>query len=86
MRIVSVGEAARDIVAAVAVQPSLRMPLLDACGHVLRDDPHAEVALLPWTNASMDGYAVRADDLRGGVRLTSQSPLHVIDSDGGWAR
>ena len=79
MRIVSVEEAARDIIAAVAVQPSLRMPLLDACGHVLRDDLLAGVALPPWTNASMDGYAIRADDLRG---TTPNVPvtLHVIES------
>jgi molybdopterin molybdotransferase len=79
MRIVSVEEAARDIVAAVAVQPSLRMPLLDACGHVLRHDVLAAVALPPWTNAGMDGYAIRADDLHG-ASPTTPVRLHVIDS------
>ena len=79
MRIVSVDEAARNVVAAVAVQPSLRMPLLDARGHVLRDDLLAGVALPPWTNAGMDGYAVRADDLHGASPGTPVR-LHVIDS------
>lgn len=58
-----VDDAARHIVAAVRAQPALRVPLLDAVGHVLADDQHATIALPPWTNAAMDGYAVRARDV-----------------------
>jgi molybdopterin molybdotransferase len=79
VRIASAEEAARDIVAAVPVQPLLRMPLLDACGHVLGDDVLAGVALPPWTNAGMDGYAARADDLRGATQSTP-ARLRIIDS------
>lgn len=70
MRVASVEDAAREIVAAVSAQPPLRMPLLDACGHVLGEDIVAGVALPPWTNAGMDGYATRADDIHGASRET----------------
>ena len=36
-----------------------------ALGRVLAEDVHSPLALPPWDNASMDGYAVRADDVRG---------------------
>jgi molybdopterin molybdotransferase len=32
---------------------------------VLAEDVHSPLALPPWDNASMDGYAVRAEDIRG---------------------
>ena len=78
MRIASAGEAVRAIVDAVPVQPSLRIPLADTVGHVLAEDVTAAIALPPWTNAAMDGYAVRADDVVG---ATSASPrnLTVVD-------
>jgi molybdopterin molybdotransferase len=42
-----------------------RVPLSDAVGRVLAQDVVASVSLPPWDNASMDGFAVRADDVRG---------------------
>lgn len=63
----SVGEAQRLIIGAVAVQPTLAMPLHDAIGRILATDVMAQFPLPPWTNAAMDGYAVRADDVRGAV-------------------
>lgn len=79
MHVVSAEDAARQIVGSVAVQPPLRMPLLDACDHVLAEDVVATIALPPWTNASMDGYAARADDVRGASR---EAPvrLRVVDT------
>jgi molybdopterin molybdotransferase len=79
MRTVSAEDAARDIVAAASMQPPLRMPLLDACGHVLAEDVLAGVALPPWTNASMDGYALRAEDVRGASRDRPVA-LRMIDT------
>lgn len=79
MRVLSAADAAREIAAAVAIQPSLRMPLADASGHVLAEDVTAAVALPPWTNAAMDGYAIRADDIRGATP-TSPVRLQVIDA------
>lgn len=79
MRIVSARDAARDIVAAVPVQPSLRVPLVDAVGHVLAQDVIAAIALPPWTNAAMDGYAAHADDVRGAERAAPRR-LPVVDA------
>lgn len=79
MRVASADDAARDIVAAIAVQPPLRMPLLDACGQVLGEDVVAAIALPPWTNAAMDGYAARADDIRG-ARHETPVRLRIVDT------
>jgi molybdopterin molybdotransferase len=65
MRVMAVDDAAAAILAAVPRQPALRVRLADALGHVLAEDVVADVALPPWTNASMDGYAVRGADVRG---------------------
>ena len=77
MRVVSAPDAAREIAATVPVQPSLRMPLLDARGHVLAEDITAAIALPPWTNAGMDGYAVHAADVRG---ATPAAPVRLLVS------
>jgi molybdopterin molybdotransferase len=79
MRISSAAEAVRDIVAATPVQPSLRVPLADAVGHVLAEDVIAAIPLPPWTNAAMDGYAARADDVRGAGR-TAPRRLTVVEA------
>ena len=41
-----------------------QVPLEASLGRVLASDVRAEVFLPPWDNASMDGYAVRAADVR----------------------
>lgn len=53
-------------------------PLLDALGSVLAEDVAAPVDLPPWDNSGMDGFAVRAADVRG---ATAESPrvLRVVD-------
>lgn len=73
----SVQEATNAIVAAVAVQPTLRIPLADAVGHVLAEDVVAAISLPPWTNAAMDGYAVRAADVKGATP-TAPVTLRVV--------
>ncbi len=45
-----------------------RVPLLDALGRALAEDVHATATLPPWDNSAMDGYAVRAEDVRGAGR------------------
>jgi molybdopterin molybdotransferase len=47
-----------------ALEPE-SVPLREALGRVLAEDVSSPVALPPWDNASMDGYAVRASDVRG---------------------
>ena len=61
----SVGEAVDRILAAVQPLPAERMPLARALGRVLAERVRSPVALPPWRNAAMDGYACRADDVRG---------------------
>ena len=41
------------------------LPLARALGRVLARDVVSSVSLPPWDNASMDGFAVRASDVRG---------------------
>jgi molybdopterin molybdotransferase len=59
------GEAARRILDDVRRQPPLRIPLDDALNSVLAEDMVSPVDVPAWTNSAMDGYAARADDVRG---------------------
>ncbi len=68
------GEAARRIQAEIPVQPLLRMPLDDALGAVLAEPVYSPLDIPPWTNSAMDGYAVRADDIRG---ATPENPKRL---------
>ena len=65
MNALSVADAARRIVGAVAPLDDERVPLRESAGRVLARDVVSPVSLPPWDNSSMDGYAVRADDVRG---------------------
>lgn len=61
----TVGEATALILADAAPLPTERVPLESALGRVLAMVVRAPRHLPPWPNSSMDGYAVRATDLRG---------------------
>ena len=61
-------DAAARIVAAMAPPEAERVALRDALGRVLITDVVSPIDLPPWDNASMDGYAVRAADVRGATR------------------
>jgi len=45
--------------------PMTELPLEECAGHVLAADIVSPVDLPPWSNSAMDGYAVRAVDVRG---------------------
>lgn len=60
-----VAEATRRILAAAAPLEVERVGLLEAVGRALAADATATATLPPWSNSAMDGYAVRADDVRG---------------------
>ena len=63
----------RAVVAALLpLTPVRRVPLADALGLVLAEDLRAGVALPPFDNSAMDGYAVRAADVAGA------SPEHPV--------
>lgn len=62
---VTVDEAIRRLLAQLVPLPAIPTPLTDALGRVLGDTLRAPFPLPQWTNAAMDGYAVRGDDVRG---------------------
>ena len=59
----AVGEASRHMLAGIEALGSEDVPLMRALGRVLARDVVSPVSLPPWNNASMDGYAVRAEDV-----------------------
>ncbi|MET8515287.1 gephyrin-like molybdotransferase Glp [Streptomyces sp. NPDC005077] len=61
----SVDEHLEDILAAVRPLEPIELQLPEAQGCVLVEDVVVEIALPPFDNSSMDGYAVRVADLEG---------------------
>jgi molybdopterin molybdotransferase len=61
----SVDDAVSRILDRAHALPTVELPLEDALGHALAAPVHAEATLPPWDNSAMDGYAVRAQDVRG---------------------
>ncbi|MCO5066936.1 MAG: molybdopterin molybdotransferase MoeA [Rhizobiaceae bacterium] len=56
---------AKAIAAVCPVTEVVRLPLLDAAGRVLAGDIVSPIALPPFANSAMDGYAIRMADLEG---------------------
>ena len=50
------------------------MELRAAVGRILAEDIKSPLALPPWDNSSMDGYAVRSEDVRG---ATTDKPISL---------
>ena len=67
-------DAALRILAEARRQPSLRVPLDDALGHILADDVRSPLDIPAFTNSAMDGYACRAEDVRG---ATEERPVRL---------
>lgn len=70
----SVAEARERILAAVLPMPVVQAPLEQSDGAVLARDIVSPVDLPPWDNSAMDGFAVRADDVRG---ASPDSPVQL---------
>ncbi|MEU8782138.1 gephyrin-like molybdotransferase Glp [Streptomyces sp. NPDC048637] len=62
-RVWSVAEHLDDVLSRIAPLDPIELQLLDAQGCVLVEDITVPVALPPFDNSSMDGYAVRAADV-----------------------
>jgi molybdopterin molybdotransferase len=60
-------------------QPALRVPLDDALGSILAEPVTSPLDIPPWTNSAMDGYAARAEDVRGATAEHPRS-LRVIET------
>lgn len=70
----SARDAALRILATVGRQPTLRVPLDTALGSVLAESVVSPIDVPFRTNAAMDGYAARADDVRG---ATAERPVRL---------
>lgn len=69
----TVAEASERILADIKPLAVETVPIRQALGRVLAEDISATVTMPPWSNASMDGYAVRSADITpvmGGERVT----------------
>ena len=73
----SVREALSLILGTIDILPSEQLDLLDGLGRVLAQSVTAHDSLPPFANSSMDGYAVRAEDV-GGAREDRPIRLKVI--------
>jgi molybdopterin molybdotransferase len=59
--------------------PAEQVPLAEALGRVLAEDVGSDVWLPPWDNSSMDGFAVRAQDVRG-ASVSAPVALRVTET------
>ena len=75
---ITVREAVERGLAAVTRLEDEVVPLEDALGRVLAADAVSPIDQPPWDNSAMDGYAARAEDLRG---ASGDAPvrLRVVD-------
>jgi molybdopterin molybdotransferase len=71
----SVAEHRKRVLELVGLMPVLQLPLDECLGLVLAADVIAPLALPPFDNSAMDGYAVRAADLAGELPVS----LRVAD-------
>ena len=74
----TVAEHAAAVAALLAPMPAESVPLCAAHGRVLAEPLVAAVALPPFDNSAMDGYAVRAADLDG---ATADEPVTLPVAD-----
>lgn len=56
-----------------------KVPILDALGRVLGEDVVAERDNPPWDNSAMDGFAVRAEDIKQDHAITKPVILAIIE-------
>jgi molybdopterin molybdotransferase len=66
-------EAQARILAAIGALPAEPVPIGAAAGRVLAEDVRSVVDLPPFPSSAMDGYAVRAADLPGTLRIVGES-------------
>jgi molybdopterin molybdotransferase len=71
---IPVEEALKKILSYVGALEPERKPILDCLGQVLAEDVHSDIDVPPLDNAAMDGYALRAEDTRGG---SESSPVYL---------
>jgi molybdopterin molybdotransferase len=77
-KLIGLAEARRIVLESCTRLPSEHVPLEQALGRALADDVRSDVAIPPFDNSSMDGFAVRAEDT---AAVDSGKPvrLRVVD-------
>src|SRR6478672_10440266 len=73
----TVAEASERILAEIRPLGVESVPLRRALGRVVAEDISAAVTMPPWSNSSMDGYAVRSADITP-VMTGSKVKLRVV--------
>jgi molybdopterin molybdotransferase len=68
----TVDEHIRVVAALLAPTPAIRLPLVECAGLALAEPITAAVALPPFDNSGMDGYAVRSQDI---AHATAERPV-----------
>jgi molybdopterin molybdotransferase len=77
-KLIGLAEARQIVVESCARLPSEQVPLEQALGHALADEVHSEVAIPPFDNSSMDGFALRAEDTAA-VDAGKPVRLRIVD-------
>jgi molybdopterin molybdotransferase len=75
---ISVGEARRIVLEAVAPLPAEQRALLDSLGCILAEDIDSPLDLPLWDNSAMDGFAARSTDVAGASEAEPRV-LRVVD-------
>jgi len=70
--LLSIEEAQRRVLEWVTPLPPERVPLASSAGRVLAEDAVAVVDLPPFDASAMDGFAVRAEDTPGSLRVVAR--------------
>jgi len=74
----SVSDAQKRLLAALKPVGVERVPLMEAAGRILVEDIYTDVDLPPFSNSSMDGFAVRSVDVAGATEANPVT-LRVVD-------
>jgi molybdopterin molybdotransferase len=82
---IGVAAARRAILTGVVPLPVEEVPILDALGRVLADTMVATADIPPFRNSAMDGYAVRAADLRAATRAAPARLRVIAEGPAGYA-
>ena len=77
-KLIGLADAREIVVERCARLPSEQVPLEQALGHALADEVHSEVAIPPFDNSSMDGFALRAEDTAA-VDAGKPVRLRIVD-------
>lgn len=81
---ISVEQARATILAHFHPLEPERVPILQALGRVLTEDVVSDLEVPPFANSAMDGYAVRAEDIRGASRQNPITLRVIADQAAGY--